>query len=471
MKKTLVSLAILLAAAGSGYSAGMQAVQTGVNQQTDIAVTAYNNGIALVRDVRELDLPQGEVELRFMDVAQQIRPETVGLRSLAQSGSVVILEQNYEYDLISPQKLMEKYVGKEVKLINFSNELGFDEKSAELLSMNEGPVYRIEGQIFLGHPGNVVVPEIPDNLIAKPSLIWQLKNDLGAQQLEATYITNGISWRADYVLTLAKNDKSLDVSGWVTMDNQSGAAYNNARLKLVAGDINVVQARLSRRERSAGGRVLAEGAEEMPREEAFAEYHLYTIPRRTTIKQNQSKQVALLSGSGVQCEKVYEFRGMVEFYSNRFPAMKDQHVDVFLKFKNEEANGLGIPIPAGIMRIYQEDSEGMLQFAGEDRIDHTPKDEEIRLRMGKAFDVVADRIQKDYKKVSDRVHEAEFEIIVRNHKEQDVVVDIVEPMPADWSVLSKSHDFVKKDAHTAVFSVPVPKDGEATVTYRVRVQY
>jgi len=296
MKKTLVSLAILLAAAGSGYSAGMQAVQTGVNQQTDIAVTAYNNGIALVRDVRELDLPQGEVELRFMDVAQQIRPETVGLRSLAQSGSVVILEQNYEYDLISPQKLMEKYVGKEVKLINFSNELGFDEKSAELLSMNEGPVYRIEGQIFLGHPGNVVVPEIPDNLIAKPSLIWQLKNDLGAQQLEATYITNGISWRADYVLTLAKNDKSLDVSGWVTMDNQSGAAYNNARLKLVAGDINVVQARLSRRERSAGGRVLAEGAEEMPREEAFAEYHLYTIPRRTTIKQNQSKQVALLSG-------------------------------------------------------------------------------------------------------------------------------------------------------------------------------
>jgi len=151
--------------------------------------------------------------------------------------------------------------------------------------------------------------------------------------------------------------------------------------------------------------------------------------------------------------------------------MKDQHVDVFLKFKNEEANGLGIPIPAGIMRIYQEDSEGMLQFAGEDRIDHTPKDEEIRLRMGKAFDVVADRIQKDYKKVSDRVHEAEFEIIVRNHKEQDVVVDIVEPMPADWSVLSKSHDFVKKDAHTAVFSVPVPKDGEATVTYRVRVQY
>ncbi|MFO7974935.1 MAG: DUF4139 domain-containing protein [Candidatus Hydrogenedentota bacterium] len=471
MRNVILTVAMLVLAAGAfAQEPAMQAAQTDVNQQSDIAVTAYNNGIALVRDVRELDLPTGEVALTFMDVAQQIRPETVGLRSLAQSGSVVILEQNYEYDLISPQKLMEKYVGKEVKLINFSDEIGFYEKTAELLSMNEGPVYRIEDEIYLGHPGHVVVPEIPDNLIAKPSLIWQLKNSVGTQQLEATYITGGISWKADYVLTLAKTDKSLDVSGWVTMDNQSGATYENARLKLVAGDVNVVQRRT---QAAVGGRVMAKAAPAppMPKEEAFAEYHLYTIPRRTTIKQNQSKQVALLSGSGIECEKIYEFRGRVQFYSSRFPAMKDQHVDVFLKFQNEEANGLGIPIPAGVMRIYQEDSEGMLQFAGEDRVDHTPKDEEIRLRMGKAFDVVADRIQKDYSKIASNVHEAEFEIIVRNHKEQDVVVDIVEPMPADWDILSKSHDFVKKDAHTAIFSVPVPKDGKVTVTYRVRVRY
>ena len=184
MRNAIVTAAVLMLAAGAfAQEPAMQAAQTDVTQQTDIAVTAYNNGIALVRDVRKLDLPQGEVELTFMDVAQQIRPETVGLRSLAQSGSVVILEQNYEYDLISPQKLMEKYVGKEVKLINFSDEIGFYEKTAELLSMNQGPVYRIENEIFLGHPGNVVVPEIPDNLIAKPSLIWQLKNNVGAQQL------------------------------------------------------------------------------------------------------------------------------------------------------------------------------------------------------------------------------------------------------------------------------------------------
>jgi len=472
MRNAILTAAVLVLAVGAfAQEPAMQAAQTDVTQQADIAVTAYNNGIALVRDVRKLDLPEGEVELTFMDVAQQIRPETVGLRSLARSGSVVILEQNYEYDLISPQKLMEKYVGKEVKLINFSNEIGFFEKTAELLSINQGPVYRIEDEIFLGHPGHVVVPEIPDNLIAKPSLIWQLKNNVGAQQLEATYITGGISWKADYVLTLAKTDQSLDIAGWVTMDNQSGATYENARLKLVAGDVNIARPEPTRG--GLGGRVAAKAglAPPMPKEEAFAEYHLYTIPRRTTIKQNQSKQVALLSGSGVECKKIYEFRGRVQFYSSRFPAMKDQHVDVFLKFQNEEENGLGIPIPAGIMRIYQEDSEGMLQFAGEDRVDHTPKDEEIRLRMGKAFDVVADRIQKDYEKIADNVHEAEFEIIVRNHKEQDVVVDVVEPMPADWDILRKSHDFVKKDAHTAIFSVPVPKDGKVTVTYRVRVRY
>ncbi|MGI6460692.1 MAG: DUF4139 domain-containing protein [Candidatus Hydrogenedentales bacterium] len=449
----------------------MQSAQTDISQQTDISVTAYNSGIALVRDVRKLDLPQGEIELKFMDVAQQIRPETVGLRSLAQAGSVAILEQNYEYDLISPEKLMEKYIGKEVKLINYSNEIGFLEKTAELLSINQGPVYRIDEQIFLGHPGNVVVPEIPDNLIAKPSLIWHLNNNLGAQQLEATYITNGVSWKADYVLTLAKTDAALDVAGWVTLENQSGASYENARLKLVAGDVNIVQPQMMGKAMMERGMAMAAAPPEMAREETFAEYHLYTIPRRTTIKQNQSKQVALLSGSGVQCEKRYEFRGMLDFYSNRFPPMRDQHVDVFLKFQNSEANRLGIPIPAGIMRIYQEDSEGMLQFAGEDRIQHTPKDEEIRLRMGKAFDVVADRVQKNYSKLSDRAHEAEFEITVRNHKALDVVVDIVEPMPADWKIVSKSHDFVKKDAHTAVFSVPVPKDGKVAVSYRVQVQY
>jgi hypothetical protein len=445
---------------------------TTLDDQEDIAVTVYNNGLGLVRDVRALNLGSGELELRFMGVAEQIRPETVGLRSLAKPGSVIILEQNYEYDLISPQKLMEKYVGKPVRLVNHHNDIGFSEVDATLLSTNGGPVYKVGGEIHLGHPGSVVLPEIPDNLIAKPSLIWQLNNRRADQKLEVTYLTNGLSWKADYVLTLAKDDQSLDVAGWVTLDNQSGATYTNAKLKLVAGEVNVVRRPQAVMLGAALEEEVADVAyDAMPVEESFAEYHLYTIPRRTTIKQNQAKQVALLAGSGVECKKIYEYRGQVHYYSDRYRPVGEERADVFLTFRNEKENGLGIPLPAGVMRIYQEDSEGMLQFAGEDSIEHMPKDEDIRLRMGQAFDVVAERKQTDFKRVTDRMTRSEFEITLRNHKEQDVVVDVVEPMPGTWKVVKFSHEYTKKDARTAIFSIPVPKDGEVILTYTMEVRW
>ena len=468
MRLTL-TLALLVAMAAAAYTQPPVA-ETTVADQVDVAVTAYNNGLALVRDARKLSLPEGELHLKFMDVAEQIRPETVSLRSVAAPGSVTIFEQNYEYDLISPAKLMEKYVGKQVKLVNFSTEIGFTEVAAELLSNNQGPIYQVGDEIFLGHPGHVVLPEIPDNLIAKPSLIWLIDNQQAGQHLEVTYLTNGVSWKADYVITLARDDQSLDVAGWVTMDNGSGATFTNAKLKLVAGDVNVV--RSERRRAGYGGAAVMEVHDMvMPEEEAFAEYHLYTMPRRTTIKQNQSKQLALLSAAGVACHKKYEFRGQVSFYSQRIPPIKEQRVGVFLEFRNDKENRLGIPLPAGVMRIYQEDSEGMLQFAGEDRIDHTPKDEDVTLKMGNAFDVVGERVQTDYERVSQNVHESAFEITLRNHKESDVVVDVVEPMPGDWRIYDESQPYEKKDAQTAIFRVPVAKDGEAKVTYQVRVRH
>ncbi|MBI4559167.1 MAG: DUF4139 domain-containing protein [Candidatus Hydrogenedentes bacterium] len=446
------------------------ASETSLADQTDIAVTAYNNNLALVRDRRKVKLLPGEQTLKFMDVAQQIRPETVSLRSVSAPGSLQILEQNYEYDLMSPAKLMEKFVGKEVRLVNFSKEIGFTEVFAELLSVHEGPIYRVNNEIFLGHPGNVVLPEIPENLIAKPSLIWLVDNDATDQEIEAGYLTGGIEWRADYVLTLAKSEESLDVAGWVTLNNQSGAQYTNAQLKLVAGEVNIVQEMLYA---ELAAEVMPKRAMAPPpmREEAFAEYHLYTLPRRTTIKQNQSKQVSLLTASGVNVQKQYEFRGDVSFYSQKFGPLKDQKVGVFLKFANKEANHMGMPLPAGIMRIYQEDSDGMLQFAGEDRIQHTPKDEEVRLKLGNAFDVVGERIQTDFRVIADNVFQCAYDVKVRNHKDKDITVDIVEPMPADWEILEKSHEYTKKDAHTAIFSVKVPKDGETVVKYRVQVRY
>lgn len=467
MNQVLAGLTAVLSAA---VSAAQPAVtESSLQDQKEVAVTAYNNGLALVRDTRQLKLPTGETLLQFGDVAQQIRPETVGLVSLTSAGSVTILEQNYEYDLISPSKLMEKYVGKKVKLQNFSNEINTGLVEAVLLSLNEGPVYEVNGEIYLGHPGNVVLPEIPENLIAKPSLIWLLDNASADQTLEVTYLTNGISWQADYVITLAKDEKALDVAGWVTMNNQSGATYTNAKLKLVAGDVNVVRDEMKALRRFEAAEAVM--AERMAQEEAFAEYHLYTMPRRTTIKQNQSKQLALLSGTGVKCAKIYEYRGQEWYYSQQVPPTGEEHVSVFLKFRNEEKNGLGIPLPGGIMRVYQEDSEGMKQFAGEDRIKHTPKNEDVKLRLGDAFDVIGERVQTDYRVVASNVHQSAYEVTLRNHKESDIVVDIVEPMPGDWQILEKSHDFVKKDARTAVFSVPVKKDEEVKVTYRVQVRF
>jgi len=468
MRWILASL-MVFGAAGA-FAQGPQQESTG-DERIDVAVTAYNNGLALVRDVRRLNLADGESLLKFSDVAEQIRPETVSLRSLGSGRLLRVLEQNYEYDLVSPQKLMEKYVGRTVRLVNFHESLGFESVEAELVSMNQGPVYKINGEIFLGHPGNVVLPEIPDNLTARPSLIWTVDSDAGRQDVEASYLTNGISWRADYVITLARNDKQLDLDGWVTLNNQSGATYSDAKVKLVAGEVNRVYDEMRGRREYEAKMLRSMDEAVMPQEEAFAEFHLYSLPRRTTIKQNQSKQVALLGANGVKAAKKYEYRGDVSYYSQKMPPLSDEHVDVFLEFRNEEKNALGIPLPGGVMRIYQEDSEGMLQFAGEDRVQHTPKDETVRLMMGQAFDVIGERVQVDYDVLGGNVYESEYRVTLRNHKEQDIVVDIVEPMPSDWRVLTSSVAFEKHDAHTAVFSVPLKADEEAVVTYRVRVRY
>lgn len=472
MKTIKTALAGAALAVLSTGAMAQDATETTLTDQTEVAVTAYNNGLALVRDVRKITLPTGEHLLRFSDVAEMIQPETVALRSLSSAGSISILEQNYEYDLIAPSKLMEKFVGREVTLINVSKDLDFIEKKAKLLSVNEGPVYEIEGKIYLGHPGSVVLPEIPQNLAARPALVWTLNNTAAEQQVEASYLTNGISWHADYVLTIPKDESSMDVAGWVTLQNGSGATYTNAKLKLVAGEVNRAPAPAPAREmmykmEAAAGMA----ADSMPQQEAFGEYHLYTIPRRTTIKQNQTKQVALMDASGAKFKKKLTFNGNQGWYYSPMGEEKDMHAEVSIEFENKKDNALGLPLPGGVMRMYQEDSEGSLQFLGEDRVQHTPKDETVRLKAGKAFDVVADRKQTDYQRIADNVHESEFEIHVRNRKETATQVEIVEPLGGDWEVLKKSHEYVKRDAFTVVFTIDLPAGAEEKVTYRVRTRF
>ncbi|GMW00157.1 MAG: hypothetical protein AMXMBFR84_12950 [Candidatus Hydrogenedentota bacterium] len=461
---------ILIVCTASAHPSNTPA-ESSVADQTDVSVTVYNNNLALVRDRRKVTLPTGEHALRFGDVAQQIRPESLSLQSIDSPGSLRILEQNYEYDLMSPSKLMEKYVGKKVRLINLDKDITVSEVEAELLSLNEGPIYKVGNDIFLGHPGQVVLPEIPENLIAKPSLIWLLENDTADQTIEATYLTNGISWSADYVLTLSNDETSMDVEGWVTLNNQSGIGYTNAQLKLVAGDVNIAPVNQPMPMVAFDYAVPAAAPPPPMQLESFAEYHLYSLARRTTIKENQSKQVSLLTANGVKLTKKYEFRGEEYFYSQPMGHLPEQNAEVYINFENEEENQLGVPLPGGVMRIYQEDSEGMLQFSGEDRIKHTPKDETVRLKMGNAFDVIGERRQVNYRAISSNVHQSEFEIVLRNHKETDISVDIVERVGGDWEILSESHPHEKRDARTAVFSIPIPKDGDAKLTYRIQVTY
>lgn len=446
--------------------------ESDLRDRVDVSVTAYNHGMALIRDVRKLTLPEGELDLTFGDVAQSIQAETVSLRSRKAPKSIAIYEQNYEYDLISPQKLMDKYVGKEVRLVNLDADYGFHEVSGTLLSNNNGPVYEINGDIYLGHPGEVVLPEVPDNLIARPSLIWKLGNTVPEQEIEVSYLTGGISWKADYVLNIPRDSQTLNLAGWVTLENGSGAEYTNAQLKLVAGEVNRVVADQAKMMRSVAAMGYMEAAPApMAAQEAFADFHLYTMPRRTTIKENQTKQLALLSGANVPYTRKYQIRGDGGYYRSQGYSVENQHVATFIEFENKEEGGLGMPLPAGIMRIYQEDSSGALQFAGEDRIQHTPKDETVTLKTGEAFDVVWDRRQMTHNRVSDRTIRSSYEVEIRNRKEEAITVEVVETIHGDWRILKESHPHEKENAFTAVYKIDVAAGETATLTYEVQITY
>ena len=459
-----VSLALPLAAPAAPV------VSTGADQ-TGIALTIYNQNLGLVKDRREIRLGQGSGELRFMDVAAQIIPTSVSIAPLS-GGELRVLEQNYEYDLLSPQKLMDKYVGKEVKLHQKNPYTEREEVvTATLLSNNGGPVYRIGDEITFGHPGRLIFPGVPDDLIARPTLVWLLESAAGEKRtIEASYLTGGISWRADYVVTLSEKDDQANLAGWVTIDNRSGATYPNASLKLVAGDVNRVQDRPPRMAKAMRDEVMAAPAPQF-QEEAFFEYHLYTLQRPSTIKENQTKQISLVSADAVPVKKEFLLKGESFYYHSRGDEAVKQKIGVFVEVENRKEHHLGMPLPKGIVRVYKRDAGGSLQFVGEDTIDHTPEKETVRVKLGDAFDVAAERKQTEWKKVASDTYEAAFEIKLRNHKKEDITVKVVEPIPGDWQMLSSSHSHEKGDAFSAVFKVPVSKDGEATLVYRVRMRY
>src|SRR5215467_274419 len=444
------TLALSLGAVLIGHGAGDPAAQgqtpgsTTLDDQVDLGVTVYNSDIALVRDVRDVQLQRGTFDLKFMDIAATVNPSTVHFRSLTDPSKVHVLEQNYEYDLLDPDKLLHKYVGRDVTVIRTRQDQGTTSDEtvrARLLSYNGAPVWQIGNEIVTGMPAyQFRFPELPDSLYTRPTLIWTLDNAGAARhRVEASYLATELAWNADYVLTVARDDKAADLDGWVTLKNGSGTSFKNATLQLVAGDLNRV--------RQAMGRMLDEAAMSLNAkaqapmaEESFSDYHLYTLGRKTTINNSETKQVSMLNATSFPIQKRYVVDGQAFYYRNaQHPGspVKDV-VQVYYQFKNEQGGGLGMPMPAGTVRVYQADSKGGVQFVGEDRIDHTPKDETLNLKIGNAFDVVCERKQTDFEKVASGVYDVEYEITLRNHKGAPVTVEVNEPIGGTWRMLQAS---------------------------------
>lgn len=464
---------------GPAASAETPETRSTLADQTEVAVTIYNSDIALVRDQRKLTLNRGPNTVAFREISALIRPETALLRSVSHPKSLQLLEQNFDFDLLSPNKLLEKYVGKEVGIIRTHPTTGAEiTETARVLSVNQGIVLQYPDRIEMQAPGRVVFSEVPPNLRDKPTLVMQLTNEqVSSQTVELSYLTSGLNWNADYVAELNKNDSKLDLAGWVTLSNQSGATYKNAKLQLVAGDVNRVyddaQPMLLRKEAFA----IAESAGAPMQEESLFEYHLYTLERPTTIAENQTKQVALLSANEVPVSKEFRLAGADYYYRSRYGDIGQKlKVGVFVKLKNDEKSNLGMPLPKGTVRVYKKDASGNAQFVGEDQINHTPKNETLELKLGDAFDVTADKNQTDYRKQAavgrfSYAADLTFEILIKNAKSEAVRVTVLEPIPGDWKMLSETHPHKKAAANTARWEIEVPPHGRTTLRYAVQVRF
>jgi hypothetical protein len=467
--------AAVLAAALTAAPAFAQEVAVGTDQQTGIAVTIYNSDLALIRDQRKIDLKAGLNELAFIDVSGGIRPETALLTT--QGGGLAVTEQNFDFDLLTPQKLLEKSVGSTIRVFRTNPTTGADStEEAKVLSVAEGMVVlQIGDRIETAVPGRLVFSAVPPNLRARPTLVIKaLSEKAGPTTVALSYLSRGLSWQADYVASLSADEKTIDLNGLVTLTNQSGVTYKDAKLQLVAGQVNQVQDMMRR---DMQPMMMAEGAAmaapKMVQEQAF-EYHLYRLDTPVTIQQNQTKQVALMAASGVPVTKQYLITDAANVwgrYSTSFGEAERVNATVKLKFVNDEKSKVGVPLPKGIIRVYKADSQGESVFVGEDSIDHTPKNEDVNLTLGQAFDITARAKQTDFEQISDRVYENEYEVEIKNAKPDKVTVDLREQVPGDWKMIKETQAHKKLDAHTAGWLVEVPANGSTKLTYRVRMEF
>lgn len=420
----------------------------------EIAITVYNDGFGLVKELREIRTDKGTNHFDYSPVPSGIRPQTVHL----EAEGLVVLEQNYEYDLVSTQRLLEKNIDNEVRIITqkdgiYEGTLLSSDNTSVLMETKAGLSAILIEQIL-----DITFPERPERFYTRPTLAWKLYSEnSGTQDVELSYLTNGIKWEAAYVATVDEKDEYLTMDGWVTISNKSGMTYRDATLKLIAGDVHTEQNIPPYASRAKGAGMATEDAARGFEEESFFEYHLYTLPRKATVADRQDKQISLFEPKTTPVKKELVF-----------DSRRGSDVRVELAFDNSKENGFGIPLPKGVIRVYKEDKSGALQFVGEDAIDHTPKDEEVRVYLGNAFDVKVERTQTDHRRISDRVTERDFRFEIRNHKEEDIEIIVREHFWGDWYITAESHNGEKTDARTNEWKIDVPAGGSQTLTFTVR---
>ena len=469
--KRLAGLTLALAISHAAVAESIQEISSGAAERESTAVTVYNDNLALVKERRRIKLPAGLTRLSLREVSAQMRPETALLRAVT-GAPISLIEQNFDFDLLTPEKLLEKYVGKEVTVLRSHPTTG-EEKSekATVLATNNGTVLRFADRIETGAPGRIVFGSVPANLRDRPTLSVLLDGDGGSQSLELSYLTGGLRWKADYVANLAGDGKHMNLSGWVTLTNQSGAAYTDARLQLVAGTVNRVYDRQERMPMPMALAAPAPRAKAAMSQESLMDYHLYSVERPTTIADNQTKQLALLSADAIPVRHEYLLTGSDYYYRSRYGELGQKlKPAVFISFDNKGGE-LGKPLPAGIVRVYAMDSKGAAQFVGEDSISHTAKNETIKLRLGEAFDVTADRKQTAYKKLAETTAETSYRIDLRNAKDEAVTVRVLEPLFGDWEIVQENHRSAKESSSAAAWNISVPAGGSSMLEYTVRVKW
>ncbi|MGB7002127.1 MAG: DUF4139 domain-containing protein [Halobacteriota archaeon] len=468
-KIVFVVLGLVISVTLIGLAAGVDPINNPIiidSEADDLEVTIYNTNLGVVKEYRAKYIPAGINNVLYEGVASRIDPTSVRLKAV--DSVIEVVEQNYQYDLVNKDKILKKYIDKDiVAYLTYGDNEELIEGTLLSYSGDQLIIRDKEGMIQILDSNNLVLPELPEGLITKPTLVWILEAaESRNHTLELSYMTSGMTWDADYVIVTNKNDTKLDLNGWVSVTNKAGTTFKDTALKLVAGDVHRAPEEIREIAYTSGG---GGGGASQFEEEALFEYHMYDLQRRTTLKNNEQKQISLLEATDVDVEKEYVYDDISRWwrYGSGWSDTGEKKVDVMLNFNNSEGNNLGIPLPKGTVHVFTNDREGKLQFIGEDSIDHTPKDETISLFIGQAFDIVGERTQMDFSKYADW-YGYEWAVNLRNHKDEDIVVTVVERTSGDWEITDENYNHTKVSNNEIEWRVPVEANSESTLTYTIR---